>query len=228
MTSPSQSVHFKAKKHRYAESLLFNPPLHTREETSLLIDALKKRRITSVVEFGSGNGRLTFPLLMNGISVVAVDISDESLRVLSSLAHKKGFTHLTTAKCLPTTLTQAIVGCDILHHVDLSVYLKQMKQSLKKNGVLVFSEPNIFNIAWAILITFSLDWRIEWRVVYCNYFTLLSKLKTIGFASIEIKGHGLLPPPLLNSFPRLQKLNYFLGDLPVLKLFAYRYIISAF
>jgi SAM-dependent methyltransferase len=227
MKNSSQSAHFNLEKNRYKENLLFHPPKHTQEEINLMIRILKKKNITSVIDFGSGNGRLTFPLLMKVIAVTAVDISTESLQILSTLAKKKGLKGLSTSDHIPSNKTDAFVGCDILHHIDLDIYLKMMQGRLKEGGFLLFSEPNILNIAWVLFITCMLDWRIEWRVVFCNYFSLTKKLQENKFTHIHIHGIGLLPPPLFNGVSFLQRINYFLGDLPILKLFAYRYIIEA-
>lgn len=229
MSDKNQEWHFKSKKNRYQEQLLFHPPKHTQEETNLIITRLKRMKIRKVVEFGSGNGRLTIPLLQNHIQVLAVDISRESLIHLKMVASQVGVQKevLQTSLLIPQAKTDAFVGCDILHHVNLDAYLKEMRSKLNKPGIIIFSEPNILNIAWTLLITFYIDWRIEWRIIYCNYFTLLKKLRQNNYKNINIKGVGILPTPLFNSFPTLQKLNYFLGNLPVLKLFAYRYNIFA-
>jgi SAM-dependent methyltransferase len=227
MTNSLQSSHFKIAKNRYNENLLFHLPKHTQEEINLMLRILKKRNITSVIDFGSGNGRLTFPLLLNKISVIAVDISKESLQIVRSIAKRKGIQHLSTSDHIPSNKTDAFVGCDILHHIDLDIYLKMMQGRLKNRGILLFSEPNILNVAWVLFITFLLDWRIEWRILFCNYFSLTKKLRENKFTDIYIYGVGILPPPLLNWAPLLQRINYFLGDLPILKLFAYRFIIVA-
>lgn len=229
MIDNKQKDHFKSEKNRYAKNRILYPPKHTQEEVFQILDELHRRNIQKVVEFGSGNGRLTIPLLRRDIHVVAVDVSTESLASLrqttTDLTMNKKM--LVTSQTLPQEKTDAIVGCDILHHVDIHYYFKEMKNRLNDKGIIIFSEPNILNIAWPLLITFTIDWRIEWRIIFCNYFTLMIQLRKIGFKNIHIKGHGLFPPPLFNSFPHLQKVNYVLGNLPILKLFAYRFIIIA-
>lgn len=230
MIDRKQTEHFKIKKNRYDEHLLFNPPKHTQEEVKTIINELKSRNLNKVVEFGSGNGRLTIPLLQSNIRVTAVDISKASLKVLSETASRmkivKGL--LSTSQTIPNNRNEAIVGCDILHHVDLDTYLKEMNQKLTKSeGVIIFSEPNILNIFWPLFITFFIDWRVEWRILYCNYFALRKKLELYHFKNIKVSGFGLFPLPLFNTMPFLQGINYFLGNIPVLKLFAYRFIIVA-
>jgi len=230
MIDRKQTEHFKVEKNRYNEHLLFNPPKHTQEEVKTIIKELRNRHVHTVVEFGSGNGRFTIPLLQHNIRVIAVDISKASLKALSEAASRmkieKGL--LSTSQTIPNNRNEAIVGCDILHHVDLDTYLGEMNQKLSKSkGVIIFSEPNILNIFWPLFITLFIDWRVEWRILYCNYLTLREKLELYHFKNIRISGFGLFPLPLFNTLPFLQGINYFLGNVPVLKLFAYRFIIIA-
>lgn len=230
MIDRKQTDHFKIKKNRYDENLLFHPLKHTQEETNRFITELTGRDINKVVEFGSGNGRLTIPLLQNKIQVTAVDISSESLKALSVVVSRMKIPKdlLSTSQTLPDSKSEAIVGCDILHHVDLDIYLREMNRKLiKPKGIIIFSEPNILNIFWPLFITIFIDWRVEGKIVHCNYFTLLKKLKAHNFTNIKISGFGLFPLPLFNVISFFQKINYFLGNLPVLKLFAYRLIIVA-
>ena len=223
-----QQVHFQSKKHRYSEELLLNPPLHVQQETQLIINTLKSHKVRTVVDFGSGNGRLTIPLLQAGFAVTAVDISKESLDRLMVMAEKMNCAQrLSCATYFPRGPFDAVVGTDILHHVDINRELHTMRKALQKSGVLIFSEPNILNISWTIFISLFLDWQVEKGIVFCNYFTLRKLLKTHNFRRIVISGHGLLPPPLFNKAPFLQKVNYFLGNPPILRLFAYRLLIFA-
>lgn len=77
---------------------------------------------------------------------------------------------LTTSTTLPTTPSfDGIVGADILYHVDIHVVLSQLKKTVKKNGVLVFSEPNGWNILWYVYILLRrLPWKIEKNIRYMN------------------------------------------------------------
>lgn len=223
-----QQVHFQSKKHRYSEELLLNPPLHVQQETQYIINRLKGYKVRTVVDFGSGNGRLTIPLLQAGFVVTAVDISKESLDRLMAMAEKMNCAqHLSCATHFPRGPFDAVVGTDILHHVDINRELHTMRKALHKSGVLIFSEPNILNISWTIFISLFLDWHVEKGIVFCNYFTLRKLLTKHSFRVITITGHGLFPPPLFNRSPFGQMINYFFGNLPFCKLFAYRLIISA-
>ena len=56
---------------------------------------------------------------------------------------------------------------------------------------------------------------------------IVGALKKAGYRQINLEGYGLLPPPLFNQLPAAARLNNWLGKLPILKLFAYRFIIYA-
>lgn len=213
---------------QYAEKEILNPALHVEKETSVIINVLRKKNKKEVVDFGSGTGRLTIPLLKDNIQTTAVDISRESLKKLMNLSKKIGKSGLLKiSEKLPDSKYDAIVGTDILHHVDLDEYFSLFGNKLKKGGLLVFSEPNIFNLSWFVFITLFLDWREEKRIIFCSSVNLKKKLKKYKFKNIKIICLGLLPTIFFNKFPFLAKINYWLGSLPIINLFAYRIILQA-
>jgi SAM-dependent methyltransferase len=224
-----QRDHFDKKQHRYAAAQLKDPPVHVQNETRTLLELLKSYNAKRVIDFGSGNGRLTIPLLQNGYAVTAVDISTQSLTELHELAKRMGCdSHLKTTTNLPTgEAMDAVVGTDILHHLNLAVSLPQIRSAVKDTGVAIFSEPNILNGAWIVFITLFLDWKVEWRIIFCHYFSLKHELKRAGFRRVVIRGLGLFPLPIFARVPFLNNLNCILGNLPFLKLFAYRLIVEA-
>lgn len=223
-----QAKYFNSKKNQYLSNKLFNPPLHVQDELNAMILLIKKNSKTmKIVDFGSGNGRLTIPLLKEGFTVTSVDVSSKSLLDLFQNAQKiKMQKKLKIRSTLPENLN-VICGTDILHHVDLKNYFPLFNQTLNKNGLIVFSEPNILNIGWSLFISLFLDWEIEKGIVQINYFNLVKQLKFAGFKSIKIVGLFLFPPMLFNKIAFLRKINLSLGNFPILKLFAFRYVISA-
>ena len=230
MSKTDQRNHFEIVENRYKEELLKHPPQHVQDEIKLIVKEILKRKVAKVIDFGSGNGRLTIPLLQKGLDVVAVDISNKSLAALQLFAAKNisQISILSVSNYIPKGKWHAIVGCDILHHVPLEKTLSEMRRKLKdEKGVIIFSEPNIINISWLIYVTLFLNWKIEGGMIQCHYFNFISILKRNNFKNITLHGYGIIPPIFLNSFPILQKINYFFGNLPLIKLFAYRYIIVA-
>jgi 2-polyprenyl-3-methyl-5-hydroxy-6-metoxy-1,4-benzoquinol methylase len=78
--------------------------------------------------------------------VLAVDVSASSLENLRSLAARLSLPPPATACHLPPHIKfDAIVGTDILHHVDVDSQLPVLHGALRDGGRLVFSEPGGFN-----------------------------------------------------------------------------------
>jgi len=202
MNDIQQIQYFDKGEHRYEFELLEFPPLHVKTEINNIVQILKKHSLSNIVDFGSGNGRLSIPLLQMGYSVFAVDISQQSLIDLKINAKRlKCDKKLQTFFKFPINKqVEVVAGTDILHHVDLTKTLINIHRTLIKKGVIVFSEPNFLNPAWVIFITLFLKWSIEWRIMNCNYFSLIFELKKSGFTKIQLTGLGLLPLPFGNRF----------------------------
>jgi SAM-dependent methyltransferase len=224
-----QEDFFDIEEHQYAQALVERPPLHTAREIDTIISRLRRHRgVASVVDFGAGSGRLTIPLLRQRYSVLAVDVSDGSLDNLGRLAGRLHLPSPPTARRLPQDRRyDAVVGTDILHHVDLDAYLPAVRDTLRAGGRVIFSEPGGCNPTWYIYLPLTAPWHIEKGVRQCTYFNLRRKLAAHGFGEASVSGVGLLPRPFFNWSRTLSALNDAVGNLPLLKLFAYRYIIEA-
>lgn len=220
---------FDKEEHLYSQEFVKKPPLHTQLETSRLLEGLKNvDKRTLVVEFGCGSGRITIPLLQQNFTVLAIDISKKSLEALEQLTKTLSLKGLRTATVLPKNRKyNVIVGADILHHIELDLYLPRLYKALEKGGKLIFSEPGALNPSWYIYLPLFYDWGVEKGIMQCTYFNLKNKLKVCGFRKITITGLGLFPRPFFNWSKTLCKLNDSLGNLPLIKLFAYRYIVEA-
>lgn len=212
----------------YPEEKILNPPKHAQDEINQIIDLIKKGK-HKIVDFGSGGGRLTIPLLQEGYTVTAVDTDKRSREQLLKTAIRiKGNSKLIISKQFQKEdKYDYILGADILHHVEIKKYFRIFGKHLKKEGKLIFSEPNPWNISWWVFILLFLDWKQEKGIIQTNYFNLIKELKSSGFKNIKIKGLFLLPPMLFNEVKFLRRLNILLSNLPILKLFAFRYIITA-
>lgn len=225
----NQSIFFNRKDNQYPIDLILNPPLHTMLEINAIMERIVGlSSMDYVVDFGAGSGRITIPLLKNNFSVYAIDVSRQSLENLRKTAKKLLLRSLKTTTFLPNDRKfKAIVGADILHHVELDKYLQKIFNSLEKGGRVIFSEPCAFNLAWYIYLPIASDWKLERGLLNCTYSNLKNKFEDYGFKNVTISGLGLFPRPFFNWSKKLCKLNDWLGDLPILKLFAYRYIIEA-
>lgn len=229
MDKIAQQTFFNKSKHQYAPRHIVKPPIHTKQEIKAITDALKYiRKGTTIIDFGAGSGRVTIPLLQKKYAVLSVDVSEKSLKNLQKIAEELRLPKPTLAKTLPKkNLFHAIVGADILHHVDLDEYLPQFHNTLMPKGVAVFSEPCAFNLAWYLFLPFASSWEVEKGMTQCHYVNLKKKFKKYGFSKVEVKGFGLLPTPLFMWSKKLCQINDALGNLPLFKLFSYRFIIIA-
>jgi 2-polyprenyl-3-methyl-5-hydroxy-6-metoxy-1,4-benzoquinol methylase len=122
-------MYFDKEEKQYKSELVMDPPIYTKLEIKSVIDKIIR---TNVVDFGAGTGRLTLPLLQKGLSVMAVDISSKSLDILKKLMNKFGFKNIYVSNKI--VKTEAIVGCDVLHHVDIEKYFRIFYENLPRGG----------------------------------------------------------------------------------------------
>lgn len=226
-----QYKYFNIHDHQYDPNLILQPPLHTVYETDVILNKVKehmKEEGGAVADFGAGSGRITIPLLKNGYSVYSIDISEKSLANLSTVCKKEALPEPTLLRNLPENMKfKAIVGADILHHVDFDEYFPKLYEALEPGGKIIFSEPNAFNLAWYIYLPLVADWDVEKGMMECSIFNFTKKLKKAGFKDIKLEGLGLFPRSLLSFSSAVCRFNDMLGNFPLLKLFAYRYIVQA-
>ena len=229
MSNNQQARFFNKKQSQYPVTLITNPPYHNQQEIQQIVDWLQEKQIRSgVVDFGCGSGRVTIPLLKNKIKVLGIDLCPSSLENLEVLAKKlKLSCHLKTAQTLNESAVKAVVGADILHHLNQNRYLKLFYRSLRPKGVIAFSEPNYWNLSWHLYLRLFSKWEIEKGIKQCTYPKLIKALTKAGFQSIEIVGYGLFPLPLFNWSKTVYRLNIFLSQLPLLRFFSYRFLIFA-
>jgi 2-polyprenyl-3-methyl-5-hydroxy-6-metoxy-1,4-benzoquinol methylase len=224
----AQTRFFADEKNQYRPELVLRPPYHTARELGMVLRTLRDLPAgRSVADFGAGTGRLTVPLLRMGHSVCAIDVSEESLERLRRLAEGIPTGSLTTAPGFAESqLFAAIVGTDILHHVEMDTYLPRIRDALEPGGRVAFSEPGGFNPTWYVYLSL-LGWNVEKGFMNGTIRNLTRALTKHGFEGVTITGIGLLPRPFFNPVPRLGDLNDAAGNLPVLRQFAYRYIVEA-
>jgi 2-polyprenyl-3-methyl-5-hydroxy-6-metoxy-1,4-benzoquinol methylase len=116
-----QREHFEQAAAQFDTRQIIEPPLHVKEELDVIKQVIQRiaPQTTAVIDFGAGSGRLTIPLLQSGLHVIAVDISESSLRRLHALADETGCSdRLRSTTSLPSERSHSLIaGTDVLHHV---------------------------------------------------------------------------------------------------------------
>jgi SAM-dependent methyltransferase len=104
-----------------------------------------------IVEFGSGFGNATIPMLemFPAVQVAAIDISPNLLAILKRLVVERGFDD----RCIPVAMdalkpyvredcADLVVGAAILHHLTTpGDFIDRAMKILKPGGIAVFFEP---------------------------------------------------------------------------------------
>lgn len=214
----------------YSCDKIVNPPLYVQEEINRILEKISKKVPDfKIIDFGSGTGRLTIPLLKNNYKVTAVDTDKKSLKYLKKYVDKIGKEkNLKMFNIIQrVNYYSYIVGCDILHHIDIDKYLNVFYKALQHNGKIIFSEPNSLHLFWWLFVILFLNFTEEKGMVNCNFISLRAKLIKSSFRNIKITGFGLFPPHMFANIKILSRLNNILGNLPILKLFSFRLIIEA-
>jgi len=224
-----QRDYFDIDKHQYSLDAIHSPPLHAAIELDRVVNALGANGSgQQVLDFGAGTGRLTVALLNRHYTVHAVDLSESSLARLREVVQTRQLAPVTTSTALPDSgLYAAVVGADVLHHVDMNHYLPKIRMLLGSRGKLVFTEPGGLNPAWYVYLSIFHSMSVERRIVFNNVWYLRRALRQSGFHNVKVTGIGLFPRPMFGKNARLCDWHDRLGNMPVLRWFAYRYLIEA-
>lgn len=224
-----QAAYFDNPTHRYQYAL--NPPFAQRLEMEHLERKLGRIPGNTIVDFGAGSGRATFHFLKKGYTVTAVDVSKQSLSTLQTLynSHKtSSWGKLRIATTLPKTNVSAVIGADILHHVDMKTYLPILYRILTPGGRIAFSEPNAWHIPWYIhWAKKGIPWSIEKGVQQMTEGAIIDLLRRVGFHEIRIEGHGLIPTRFFEGFPLLCTHNALhWSNIPIFRKASFRFMIT--
>jgi SAM-dependent methyltransferase len=222
-----QQRHFDVERNQYARAALVAPPVHTVLELERVVGVLRRVPIDGpVVDFGAGTGRLSLALAKQGYSVIAHDLSRSSLDVLDEVAEELGLLSVTTTDVWPEGEYSAVVGADVLHHVDMDEYVPRLRSLLRPGGKAVFSEPGALNPAWYVYLPARRAFRAETGIVKCTLWNLRRTFLQHGFADVSVTGLGVLPRVLFRSAGVCGRHDR-LGNRPVLRWVAYRYVVEA-
>ncbi len=101
-----------------------------------------------LLDFGCGWGTNTIVFAKIGYRVDAFDISPKNIATTNDLARRYGLsdrieTRVSTAESLPYDdgAFDAVIGVDILHHVDIAASITEVRRILRPGGYAIFREP---------------------------------------------------------------------------------------
>lgn len=125
--------------------------LHWMPRINAIITRAKQKK-GRVLEVGCGLGMLSLELARNGLDVIGVDVSPESIKIANQYREKNTYTSNFGSleyKCIdalsldiPEQSLDTIVFFRSLHHIaELDKIMKKAKSWLKPNGCLILSEP---------------------------------------------------------------------------------------
>ena len=111
-----------------------------------------------VLDLGCGSGENLAPLLARGANVIAVDLSEELVKLARgrlALTNQEMKPALMVGSAydvpLPDGSVDAILCSSLLHHLDIPRAMAEMKRLLKPGGFAVVKEPVRFSRAFAVL-----------------------------------------------------------------------------
>lgn len=110
-----------------------------------------------VLEIGCGTGIFTEFFAQSGAHILAVDISEDLLKIARSKnmpADRVEFLNKRFEECETDGGFDAIVGSSVLHHLDIDPALKRIHELLKPGGIMCFGEPNMLNPVHAFQYNF--------------------------------------------------------------------------
>lgn len=124
----------------------------TTPEYKEVIKLLRGVNGKKILNLGCGLGEEAVYLATLGAKIVAIDVSKEMLKTAKKLAQKYKVGKKISFLCMSAENLEfeknsfdAVIGCNILHHVDIDNTMLQVKKILKAGGVAVFSEPLAYN-----------------------------------------------------------------------------------
>jgi ubiquinone/menaquinone biosynthesis C-methylase UbiE len=199
---------------------------------SLLIDQIPKDK--KILEIGCGLGLFSSAFAERGYSVTAIDISpyfikenrerykNLNINFLEADAHDLKFDN---------NSFDYVIGCSILHHLDLKNSLAEIYRVLRPNGKVYFSEPNMLNPQIFLQKNVPFLKKISGDSPDETAYTKWHVSKTLSenkFTNIQIVPFDFLHPSTPQFFISLiNSLGGFLEKTPLIKEIAGSLLINA-
>ena len=187
-----------------------------------------------VLELGCGTGIFTRQWAATGASLLAVDLALDLLRVVAAgqpPVEAWWAAMDVEALGLRAGVFDAVVGVSVLHHVDLSRTLAEVRRVLRRGGRIAFSEPNMLNPQIAVQKNVPLLKRLLGDTPHETAFTrwgLAAALERHGFGDIHIAPFDFLHPLTpRRAIPAVSRLAITAERIPLLREIAGSLLITA-
>ncbi len=201
----------------------------------MLAAAACLREGVRALELGCGTGVFTRQLASHGPFLLAVDISLDLLHVgrrddAVVLAARRAAMDVEALGVRSGTF-DVVLGVSVLHHVDLSRTLVEVRRVLRPGGRIAFSEPNMLNPQVAAMKKIPPVRRLLGETPFETALTrwgLAATLRRHGFADVRVAPFDFLHPwtPQL-AIPALCRLGAAAERTPLLREFAGSLFITA-
>jgi len=161
-----------------------------------------------ILDIGCGMGKYTLPLLRQGLSVEALDLSPKLLAALEQQTRSREQIRLHCGDVLDPSPDlcgrfDVVTGFFMLHHLyDLIAGAQQISRLLRPGGRVAFVDVNPWCPLYYLQISISpnMSWAAEKGILNLTRSKVTAALTSAGFRDVKIDQFGILPPALRNGF----------------------------
>ena len=211
--------------------------LRTERMANIIINGIRNKGFSKVLEIGSGTGVFTEFFSKAGLDVYGIDISFDLLKKTKVKHSNNRILNLSVADVENMPYRDgsfdAVIGVCVLHHLNIVPAIKEIERVVRKGGIILFSEPNMMNPQLILQKNVKFIKRIqilgetEGETAFFKW-QIRNLLKIMAFKEISIIPFDFLHPWTPKFLiPFVKKLGFCLEKTPLLKEIAGSLLIYA-